>query len=40
MLKPELNIAQIAGAPFTGRLHNKETKKNKWVTLKKELHLK
>lgn len=26
MLQPELNIAQIAGAPFTGRSHSVETK--------------
>jgi hypothetical protein len=27
LLQPELNIAQIAGAPFTGRFNNAETKK-------------
>lgn len=27
MLQPELNIAQIAGAPFAGSSHKEETKK-------------
>jgi len=29
ILKPELNIAKIAGAPFTGRFHNENTKNQK-----------